>query len=94
MKTIKLTSPAGHNYEFPIADDTTVTIDGEVIIFEKKKWKPKEGDDFYYISFLLATESNRWCDSNTDNRLYNAGNCFQTETECLAKIEQIKDILK
>lgn len=44
MKTIKLTSPAGHNYEFPIADDTTVTIDGEVILFESKKGNPKVGD--------------------------------------------------
>lgn len=43
MKTIKITKK-NYDYSFSISDDTIITVDGEVIIFETKKVEFKKGD--------------------------------------------------
>ena len=59
---------------------------------ERKPWKIKEGDEFYYIDcdgivthFLTAG-----CDADDYINYYKLGNCYRTEKEALANREKWK----
>lgn len=58
----------------------------------KEKWKPKEGDRYYYFDDELKVRSTI-CQSPFDETHLFVDNCFKTEVEADAVIEKIKKIL-
>ena len=67
----------------------------ETLQWEKYKWEPKDGQKYYYITLGLFLEVSwhAWNDDEIDNSNYQSGNCFKTEEEAKAKLEQIKKLL-
>lgn len=66
----------------------------DTIEIEELRWKPKLGEKYYYFSSWVKVSSCNCINDSVDSDRFNVGNCFKTESECLAKIEQIKAILK
>ena len=69
---------------------------------ELKPWKPKDGEDYFYIGIDFTIDSWENVDDDTDKRNFRIGNCFPTEarTEQVAKkmrlllrLEQLHDML-
>lgn len=70
------------------------------------KWKPKEGEIFYYIclGIVMVNEEGMYGHSRISITAYNPqsgdalrvkeNNCYKTEKEAQAKLRQIKKILK
>lgn len=59
------------------------------------KWKPKNLEVIYCFNGFMEVVPSLWDDvSEIDKTLYELGNCFRTEVEAKAKIEEIKAILK
>lgn len=73
----------------------TMTIDvnelnTEVEIIEEKsqgRWKPKEGEYYWYINTYRETHKGVWLDDNTDNWRYTTKNVFKTEQEAKEYLE-------
>lgn len=64
---------------------------------EKLGWKPKKGERYFYIRFGAGFNnigSIMSIDNAMDIQLYESGNCFRTEKQAEAKLEQIKQLLK
>ncbi len=66
---------------------------------EKKKlvewrWKPKEGDTYYYVDGCTLVEDRTFEGRVFDERHYEVGNCFRTREEAEAMAEKIKKLLK
>ena len=60
---------------------------------EKFPWKPKKGDEYWFIGASLVS-CNNWDDDCMDYSLYYAGNCFETEEEAEAHKQEILDKLR
>ena len=60
---------------------------------EQERWKPKEGELFFYIEIEISVVSDIWSGNEIDIALYNIGNCFRTEQEAQKKVDKIKQIL-
>ena len=67
----------------------------ETMQIEKLRWKPKDKQKYYFV--ILGTHLevawHAWDNDKIDNDLYQSGNCFKTEEEAKAKLEQIKKLL-
>jgi hypothetical protein len=61
-----------------------------------KRWKPKEGEVYYFFRMLpeIIINSYAWVDDDFDRDMYKSGNCFRTKKEATEKLEAIKKILK
>lgn len=62
---------------------------------EKLRWKPKDRQRYYYVTLGTSSDVDwhAWDNDRIDNDLYQSGNCFKTEEEAKAKLEQIKKLL-
>ena len=69
---------------------------------EPKPWKPKDGEDYFYIGIDFTID--RWenVDDDTDKRNFRIGNCFRTKERAeqvakkmrlLLRLEQLNDML-
>lgn len=64
------------------------------IFLKKKKWVPKEGETYWYISStygIVYEEINK--KHYFDNAVIENGNCFKTQEEAEAMAERIKKLL-
>lgn len=59
---------------------------------EPKVWKPKNGEDYYYIDVEGEYFSDSWDDNDFDDNAYAIGNCFKTKEEAKFVIEKLKVI--
>ena len=55
---------------------------------------PKEYDTYYYINGDGRVGKLKWRNLETDNSLYNMGNCFKTEKDAEFVVEQHKVIVE
>ena len=69
---------------------------------EPKPWKPKDGEDYFYIGIDFTIDSWENVDDDTDKRNFRIGNCFPTEERAeqvarkmrlLLRLEQLHDQL-
>lgn len=69
---------------------------------EPKPWKPKYGEDYFYIGIDFTIDSWENEDDDTDKRNFRIGNCFPTEARAeqvakkmrlLLRLEQLHDQL-
>ena len=69
---------------------------------ELKPWKPKDGEDYFYIGIDFTIDSWENVDDDTDKRNFRIGNCFPTEERAeqvarkirlLLQLEQLHDML-
>lgn len=69
---------------------------------EPKPWKPKDGEDYFYICIDFTIDSWENVDDDTDKRNFRIGNCFRTEERAeqvakkmrqLLRLEQLHDML-
>ena len=69
---------------------------------EPKPWKPKDGEDYFYIGIDFTIDSWENVDDDTDKRNFRIGNCFPTEERAeqvarkirlLLQLEQLHDML-
>lgn len=89
-----------------ILDRDGEEIDGFLVIdllngigtLQKRPWRPKDGDEYWYVSAKGEVYTTTLCATNAcDLAKLNMGNCFPTEEaaeaakpEMLAKFEEIK----
>ena len=69
---------------------------------EPKPWKPKDGEDYFYIGIDFTIDSWENVDDDTDKRNFRIGNCFRTKERAeqvakkmrlLLRLEQLHDML-
>ena len=69
---------------------------------EPKPWKPKDGEDYFYIGIDFTIDSLENVDDDTDKRNFRIGNCFRTKERAeqvaekmrlLLRLEQLHDML-
>ena len=69
---------------------------------ELKPWKPKDGEDYFYIGIDFTIDSWENVDDDTDKRNFRIGNYFRTEERAeqvadkmrlLLRLEQLHDML-
>ena len=67
----------------------------EILQWEKYRWKPKKGEIYFSILLRQIPEIAHysWDGGKLDTNFYKMGNCFKTEEEVVAKLEQIKKLL-
>lgn len=66
------------------------TSANEYFIYYEEKWKPKEGEFYWFYNFLYENAIEYKRNSYTDALNLRLGNCFQTKEEA----ENITNILK
>ncbi len=59
----------------------------------KEKWKPKGGDDYFFIN-NFSSVCCPWDSDDTDLKRYELGNCFPTRELAEQALERIKLALK
>lgn len=59
-------------------------------------WKPSKGDHFWFIKLSgeTVTSSTICAGGEWDNGCIDSGNCYRTEEEAQAKLEQVLAVLK
>ena len=63
---------------------------------EKLRWKPRHHEKYYFIDLFpldASVRTHRWVCDHVDLGYYHNNNCFKTEEEAKAKLEQIKKLL-
>ena len=69
---------------------------------EWKPWKPKDGEDYFYIGIDFTIDGWENLDDDTDKRNFRIGNCFRTKERAeqvakkmrlLLRLEQLHDML-
>ena len=58
------------------------------------KWKPKIGDNYYYIDLFLDVIDDIWSDDRMDDLVFTSGNCFKTKEEAQRYADKFSEILK
>lgn len=56
---------------------------------ESERWKPKEGEKYYYINTYNEVKFVAWCNDAYGNGIRNVYNCFQTREQAEAEAEKI-----
>jgi hypothetical protein len=59
---------------------------------ETGRWKPEEGDTYWFINDIGDICKSTWDNVNTDRKRYLIGNCYQTKEECEFAREKLKVI--
>lgn len=66
----------------------------ETLQWEKYKWKPKEGEQYWYV----ASWGGVWCrhhiNSDVDQGILQLSNVFQTKEQAEKALEQVKELFK
>lgn len=62
---------------------------------EKYRWKPEDGQIYYYVAMEATTHISyhTWRNDDIDNFHYQVKNCFKTEEEAKAVAKKIKKLL-
>lgn len=58
-----------------------------------ERWKPEEGEWYYFVCSNGSIEEYQWDGDSTDDIYYQNGNCFKTEAEAQAAAEKVKALL-
>lgn len=58
-----------------------------------ERWKPGNGEHYYYFYYDGDVDSDVWRNDLTDRQLFERGNCFKTEKEAQAAAEKVKALL-
>lgn len=58
--------------------------------FNDEKWKPKEGDEYWFVWDDGFTVNIEWCESNGEDARIAIGNCFQTKEQADKAVEWLK----
>lgn len=58
------------------------------------KWRPKDGEDYYYIISNGIVHLSTWFDYKVDNSRFSIGNCFKTKEEAEIMAEKFIKLLK
>lgn len=58
-----------------------------------KRWKPEEGEWYYFVCANGSIDEYRWNGDGTDDIYYQNGNCFKTQSEAQAAAEKVKALL-
>lgn len=66
--------------------------DWEVVEEEKKYWKPKEKEKYFYIEDCIGVSDDRNVQAPIDYCRFNIGNCFKTKEEAEHILEKLKVI--
>lgn len=75
------------------AMDTTMFV--PVLVLKKAKWRAEEGSQYWYLDRTLKPVMGHDLGTELDDRLFNIGNYFETQAECLASAELlIKELMK
>lgn len=61
---------------------------------EPKAWKPKEDEDYWYISESVSATNTDFCDDYFDNRVIKSNNCFRTKERAEEVAKKIRMLLK
>ena len=61
---------------------------------EPKAWKPKAGEDYWYISESMSATNADFCEDDFDNRLIKSNNCFRTKERAEEVAKKIRMLLK
>jgi len=61
---------------------------------ELKPWKPKDGEDYFYIGIDFTIDSWENADDDTDKRNFRIGNCFPTEARAEQVAEKMRLLLR
>ena len=59
----------------------------------RERWKPKHGEDYYFVDSLFCIGGYVWRDDSTDRSFYEIGNCFKAKAEAEAVAEKVKILL-
>lgn len=66
--------------------------DGEKKQLVDFKWKPKQGEAYYYVDCTGDVCSSQWKKEPDDLDCYNFGNCFRTSNEAEVMAKKIKNL--
>lgn len=61
---------------------------------EPKPWKPKDGEDYFYICIDFTIDSWENVDDDTDKRNFRIGNCFPTEARAEQVAKKMRQLLR
>lgn len=62
--------------------------------YEPKAWKPKAGEDYWYISESMSATNADFCEDDFDNRVIKSNNCFPTKERAEKVAKKIRMLLK
>ena len=68
--------------------------DAEKAQFVNWKWKPKDGEEYWFFTGSSTIIRSVWADTLLDNKYFEFGNCFQSRKEAVAAAERVKKALK
>ena len=60
----------------------------------KKRWKPKKGEGFYFITPHGDIGGHSWGDTYVENLLPNFGNCFRTHPQAAEAAKRVRETLE
>lgn len=82
----------GITFEAALADDWEVVVEREVV--EEPKWKPREGELYFYVNSNGEIEYRYYKNRNINDkrRICNIGNYFKTDEEAEHMVEKLKVI--
>ena len=61
---------------------------------EWKPWKPKDGEDYFYICIDFTIDSWENVDDDTDKRNFRIGNCFRTKERAEQVAKKMRLLLR
>lgn len=61
---------------------------------KKERWKPKDGDVYYFLDESALEQKDIWYDYDVDNERYDFGNCFKTTKLANQARDLIKETLE
>lgn len=61
---------------------------------EKKRWRAKKGEGYYFIDNSVHIPSHQEDDDGVDNQLWNAYNYFRTREQAKKAAEVVKEVLR
>mgnify|MGYP001615488408 FL=1 len=59
-----------------------------------KRWKPKEGEYFYYVDDYFSVWGDFWRDVIFQENRFLAGNCFRTEKQAQEFAKRIRKLAR
>ncbi len=89
----------GFDAQIPIPKEYEAKIEDNKVIVRKKKWKPKEGEAFYYVRqieclYFEVRSAINYDYSNLWGYLMPKGNCFQKEEEAQVFCDKLNAAIK
>jgi hypothetical protein len=57
---------------------------------QNKRWKPRKGEDYYFVEYLLIWGPNPWHGNVFDERQYKCRNVFETKDQAERKVVRLE----